>query len=279
MGGIRFRSSSRTRLGTARSRLRLRSSWTTTGLHRLRRSMATAEDDGSNVVALTWRDPANPPAPVARAMVQLCQATCGAAKSVDASGAARVTAPGPGNYSVRLWLIDVPWSRRAAQRRGRHGEGAFAGYRFVDGADEGRGGRDGASVARQRHDCAQRAGAGELAVEGAWADRRAWVAPRDDPRQQDRADVQSVSSCSQPGGDDSHRDPGRGSDRRSDTRPPRLSRGHSAPARHEARDSHRHLGACRDDSVSRAAVGDRHTRAATSCGRAARPRRPRCGRP
>ena len=69
--------------------------------------MATAEDDGSNVVALTWRDPANPPAPAARAMVQLCQATCPAAKGVDASGAARVTAPGPGTYSVRLWLIDV----------------------------------------------------------------------------------------------------------------------------------------------------------------------------
>ena len=69
--------------------------------------VATAEDDGSNVVALTWRDPASPPAPVARGMVQLCQATCGAAKSVDASGAARVSAPGPGNYRVRLWLIDV----------------------------------------------------------------------------------------------------------------------------------------------------------------------------
>lgn len=69
--------------------------------------MATAEDDGSNVVALTWRDPLSPPAPVARGIVQLCQATCGVAKSVDASGAARITAPGPGTYSVRLWLIDV----------------------------------------------------------------------------------------------------------------------------------------------------------------------------
>ena len=51
--------------------------------------------------------PARPAPPIARAMVQLCQATCPPATAISASGAAQLTAPGPGLYSVRLWLLDT----------------------------------------------------------------------------------------------------------------------------------------------------------------------------
>ena len=37
---------------------------------------ATAQGAGSNVIALSWRNPPAPPAPISRAMVQLCQTTC-----------------------------------------------------------------------------------------------------------------------------------------------------------------------------------------------------------
>lgn len=78
---------------------------------------ATAQGAGSNVIALSWRNPPAPPAPVTRAMVQLCQATCPAPTSISASGAAHLTAPGPGLYGVRLWLID------AQGRGGAHNAG------------------------------------------------------------------------------------------------------------------------------------------------------------
>jgi hypothetical protein len=67
---------------------------------------ATAQGGGSRVIALSWRNPPSPPSPIARAMVQLCQATCPPATTISASGAAQLTAPAPGVYSVRLWLID-----------------------------------------------------------------------------------------------------------------------------------------------------------------------------
>jgi hypothetical protein len=67
---------------------------------------ATAKGGGSNVIALAWRNPSNPPAPITGAMVQLCEGSCPAATTVNSSGAAQITAPGPGLYSVRLWLLD-----------------------------------------------------------------------------------------------------------------------------------------------------------------------------
>jgi hypothetical protein len=67
---------------------------------------ATAKGGGSNVVALAWRNPVGAPAPITAGRVQLCQSTCPAAVAVGASGAAQVTAPGPGLYTVRLWLLD-----------------------------------------------------------------------------------------------------------------------------------------------------------------------------
>lgn len=67
---------------------------------------ATAQGPGSNVVALSWINPPNPPAPITGAVAQLCQASCLAPISVGGGGAAQVTAPGPGFYTVRLWLVD-----------------------------------------------------------------------------------------------------------------------------------------------------------------------------
>ena len=67
---------------------------------------AIALGPGSNVVALSWSNPANPPAPITGAMVQLCQTSCLVPVGVGASGAAQVTAPGAGVYSVRVWLLD-----------------------------------------------------------------------------------------------------------------------------------------------------------------------------
>lgn len=67
---------------------------------------ASAVGAGSDVVNLAWSAPANPPEPVAGAFVQLCQATCAAAVAVSPGGGGQVTAPGPGSYTVRLWLVD-----------------------------------------------------------------------------------------------------------------------------------------------------------------------------
>ncbi|MDX6680749.1 MAG: hypothetical protein QOG94_788 [Solirubrobacteraceae bacterium] len=68
---------------------------------------ATAQGAGSRVIVLSWRNPPSPPAPIVRAMVQLCQATCPPATTISASGAAQLTVPAAGVYSVRLWLIDA----------------------------------------------------------------------------------------------------------------------------------------------------------------------------
>jgi hypothetical protein len=67
---------------------------------------ASAAGAGSNVVNLAWSDPVNPPEPVTEALAQLCQATCAPAVAVSPSGAGQITAPRPGSYTVRLWLVD-----------------------------------------------------------------------------------------------------------------------------------------------------------------------------
>jgi hypothetical protein len=61
---------------------------------------------GSAVVNLAWSAPMNPPEPVTGGFAQLCQASCGPAVAVSPSGAAQITAPGPGSYTARLWLVD-----------------------------------------------------------------------------------------------------------------------------------------------------------------------------
>lgn len=67
---------------------------------------ATAKGGASNIIALAWRNPLNAPAPVTAAQVQLCQSSCPAAVTIGSSGAGQITAPGPGVYTVRLWLLD-----------------------------------------------------------------------------------------------------------------------------------------------------------------------------
>jgi hypothetical protein len=67
---------------------------------------ASAVGAGSDVVNLAWSAPTNPPEPVTGAFAQLCQATCAPAVAVSPAGAGQVTAPGPGSYTVRLWLVD-----------------------------------------------------------------------------------------------------------------------------------------------------------------------------
>jgi hypothetical protein len=70
-------------------------------------SAKAAAGGSSNAISLAWANPAGVPAPVTGAMAQLCQALCSAPVSVSASGAAQITAPGPGTFSVRLWLVDA----------------------------------------------------------------------------------------------------------------------------------------------------------------------------
>ena len=62
---------------------------------------------GSKAIALTWSNPSNAPQPVNAAMAQLCSTSCSAPVSVNAFGAAQLTAPGPGAYSARVWLLDT----------------------------------------------------------------------------------------------------------------------------------------------------------------------------
>ena len=67
---------------------------------------ATAVGGGSDVVDLSWSNPANPPEPVTGGFAQLCQTSCDAATAVNGSGGAQLSAPGPGTYTIRLWLVD-----------------------------------------------------------------------------------------------------------------------------------------------------------------------------
>jgi len=69
-------------------------------------SLTATPKSGSNVIALAWRNPTGAPAPITAAQLQLCQTSCLAAVTVGATGAAQISAPGPGLYTVRLWLLD-----------------------------------------------------------------------------------------------------------------------------------------------------------------------------
>jgi hypothetical protein len=62
---------------------------------------------GSGTVALAWTNPASPPAPIDGAMAQLCSTSCTTAVRVNAFATAQLTAPGPGVYSARVWLLDT----------------------------------------------------------------------------------------------------------------------------------------------------------------------------
>ena len=66
----------------------------------------TATLSGKEVV-LSWRNPVEPPVPITTAAVTLCSATCTRASTASASGLARVPAPSPGTYTIRLSLTDA----------------------------------------------------------------------------------------------------------------------------------------------------------------------------
>jgi hypothetical protein len=68
---------------------------------------ASAASTTSDVIDLAWANPTSPPQPIAAAFEQLCQATCADPVQVSAGGAAQVTAPAAGTYTVRLWLTDI----------------------------------------------------------------------------------------------------------------------------------------------------------------------------
>ena len=65
----------------------------------------SASPAGGNTINVAWGNPASPPQPITGAVAELCAATCTPTTLPD-SGHAQLTAPGPGNYTVRLWLTD-----------------------------------------------------------------------------------------------------------------------------------------------------------------------------
>jgi len=67
---------------------------------------ASAVGGDPNSVDLSWSDPADPPEPVSGAFAQLCQTSCGTPVPINGSGGAQITAPAPGAYTIRLWLVD-----------------------------------------------------------------------------------------------------------------------------------------------------------------------------
>ena len=71
------------------------------------RLTATPANGNSLAINLTWTNPASPPAPVASATAQLCQATCAPPVAVGGAGVGQLTAPAAGAYTVRLWLLDT----------------------------------------------------------------------------------------------------------------------------------------------------------------------------
>jgi hypothetical protein len=67
----------------------------------------TAAAAGPEAVAVAWRNPPKVPVAVVGARVQVCAASCAREVAVGPTGSARVAVPGPGSYTVRVWLIDA----------------------------------------------------------------------------------------------------------------------------------------------------------------------------
>jgi hypothetical protein len=68
---------------------------------------AVAASTTSTAIDLAWSDPLNPPEPVQNAYAQLCQSTCLAPVQIHTGGAAQITAPAAGTYTIRLWMTDT----------------------------------------------------------------------------------------------------------------------------------------------------------------------------
>lgn len=71
---------------------------------------ATATTPGGSTFTASWSDPPGQVAPIASATIQVCPAgggTCGAPTTAPAAGPATVTVPGPGSWTLAVWLIDA----------------------------------------------------------------------------------------------------------------------------------------------------------------------------
>jgi hypothetical protein len=72
---------------------------------------ATATQVGSSTFTATWTDPSGQVAPITTATYQVCSASgsgaCGAPTTAPAGGPATVTVPGPGTWSLAVWLTNA----------------------------------------------------------------------------------------------------------------------------------------------------------------------------
>lgn len=72
---------------------------------------AAATKAGGSTFTATWTDPSGQVAPITTATYQVCPASgsgaCGAATTAPATGPATVTVPGPGAWSLAVWLSNA----------------------------------------------------------------------------------------------------------------------------------------------------------------------------
>ncbi|HEX4838224.1 MAG TPA: Ig-like domain-containing protein [Solirubrobacteraceae bacterium] len=72
---------------------------------------ATATQAGGSTFTATWTNPAGQVAPITGALYQVCPASgsgpCSAPVSAPAAGPATVTVPGPGSWSIAVWLTNA----------------------------------------------------------------------------------------------------------------------------------------------------------------------------
>ena len=72
---------------------------------------ATPTQTGGSTFTVTWSDPQSQLAPITGALYQVCPATgsgsCTAPAAAPAAGPASVTVPGPGGWSIAVWLSNA----------------------------------------------------------------------------------------------------------------------------------------------------------------------------
>ncbi len=79
---------------------------------------ATATQVGGSTFSATWTDPSGQVAPITAATYQVCPASgsgsCSAPAAAPAAGPAKVTVPGPGSWSLAVWLTNAAGNGTAA---------------------------------------------------------------------------------------------------------------------------------------------------------------------
>ena len=79
---------------------------------------ATATQAGGSTFTATWSDPTGQLAPITGAFYQVCPASgsgpCSAPASAPATGPATVTVPGPGSWSIAVWLTNAAGNASSA---------------------------------------------------------------------------------------------------------------------------------------------------------------------